>query len=75
MGSPADSVVKNPLANAGDAGSIPGLGRSSGEENGNPLPYFCLENFSGRGIYRAIVFGVTESDTTERLTLILSLCI
>ena len=40
-------VVKNPLANAGDTrdmGSIPGLGRSSGGGNGNPLQYSCLEN-------------------------------
>jgi len=37
-------VVKNPPANAGDAGSIPGLGRSPGEENGNPFQYSCLGN-------------------------------
>ena len=36
--------VKNPPANAGDVGSIPGLGRSPGEENVNPLQYSCLEN-------------------------------
>ena len=36
------SVVKNSLANAGGTGSIPGLGRSSGEGNGNPLQYSCL---------------------------------
>ena len=41
---PGGSVVKNPSANAGDAGSIPGSGRSSGEGNGNPLQYSCLEN-------------------------------
>ena len=38
------SVVKNPMADAGDAGSIPGSGRSPGKENGNPLQYSCLEN-------------------------------
>jgi len=38
------SVVKNLLASAGDTGSIPGLGRSPGEGNGNPLQYSCLEN-------------------------------
>ena len=43
MGFPGDTVVKNPPANAGDAGSIPGLGRSPGEENGNSLQYSCLE--------------------------------
>ena len=39
-------MVKNPLANAGDAGSIPGSGRSPGEGNGNPLQYSCLEGYS-----------------------------
>ena len=39
------SMVKNPPANAGDVVSIPGLGRSPGEGNGNPLQYSCLENF------------------------------
>ena len=38
-----NSVVKNPSANAGDKGSIPGWGRSSGEGHGNPLQYSCLE--------------------------------
>ena len=37
-------MVKNLPANAGDGGSVPGLGRSPGEENGNPLQYCCLEN-------------------------------
>ena len=44
MGFPGGSVVKNPSANAGDAGLIPGLGRSPGERNGNPVQYSCLEN-------------------------------
>ena len=46
------SVIKNPLAsagNAGDAGSVLGLGRSPGEGNGNPLQYSCLENPMDRG--------------------------
>ena len=38
------SVVRNPLANTGDLGSIPGLGRSPGGGNGNPLQCSCLEN-------------------------------
>ena len=42
MGLPGGSVAKNPSANAGDVGSIPGSGRSSGEGNGNPLQYSCL---------------------------------
>ena len=48
-GFPGGSVVKNPPANAGDLGSIPGLGRSPGEGNGNPLQYSHLENSMDRG--------------------------
>ena len=61
-------VVKNPPANAGDirdTGLIRGLGRSSGEGNGNPLQCSCLENPLDRGAWRATVHKVTESDTTE----------
>ena len=58
-------MVKNLPANAGDAGSIPGSGRSHGEGNGNPLQYSCLENPINRGAWRATVHEVTESDTTE----------
>ena len=58
-------MVKNLPANTGDMGSIPGLGRSPGEENGNPLQYSCLENSMDRGAWRDIVHGVMkESDTT-----------
>ena len=46
---PGGSVVKNSPANSGDAGSVPGLGKSSGEGNGNPLQYSCLENPMDRG--------------------------
>ena len=46
---PGGSVVKNLPANAGDVNSIPGLGRSSGGGNGNPLQYSCLENPMDRG--------------------------
>ena len=49
MGFAGDSVVKNLPANAEDTGSIPGLGRSSGEGNGNLLQYSCLGNPMDRG--------------------------
>ena len=60
-------MVKSPPANAGDVGSFPGLGRSLGEGNGNPLQYFCLENPMDRGTWWATVHGFTESDTTEHV--------
>ena len=56
----------NPPASSGDAGLIPGSGRSPGEGNGNPLQYSCLENAMERGAWWATVHGVTESQT--RLT-------
>ena len=49
--------------NAGDLGSIPGLGRSPGEENGNPLQYSCLENPMDGEAWRATVHGVPKSRT------------
>ena len=51
MGFPGGSVVKNLPTNTGDTGSIPGLGRSPGEENGNPFWYSCLENPIDRGAW------------------------
>ena len=54
-------MVKNPPANAGDTGLIPGWGRSPGAENGNPLQYSCLENPMDRGTWQATVHGVTKS--------------
>ena len=65
--SPMAQVVKNPPANSGnarDAGSIPGLGRSPGEGNGNSLRYSCLENSMDRGAWQ----GHKESDTTEQVS-------
>ena len=44
LGFPGGSEVKASACNAGDLGSVPGLGRSPGEGNGNPLQYSCLEN-------------------------------
>ena len=60
-------MVKNPPANAGDTGSIPGLGRSAEEENGNPLQSSCLGNPMDSGAWGggASVHGVPgEPDTT-----------
>ena len=56
-------MVKNPPANAGDTGSIPGLGRSPGEGTGTPLQCSCLENPMDRGAWWAAVHGVTKSRT------------
>ena len=64
-GFPDGLVVKNTPANAGDTGSIPGLGRATGEGNGNPLQYSCLGNPIDRGVWGAAVHGFSkESDTT-----------
>ena len=51
---------KNTPANAGDMGSIPGLGRSPGEGNGNLRQYSCLENILNRGAWQATVSGVAR---------------
>ena len=59
-------LVKDPPANVGDArdmNSVPGLGRSSGDRNGNTLQYSCLENSMDRGAWQAIAHGVTKSWT------------
>ena len=56
-------VVKNPLAIVGDEGSVPGLGRSPGEGNGNPLQYSCLESPMNRGAWWATVHGIAKSWT------------
>ena len=63
---PGSTMVKDLCANAGDtrdAGSTPGLGRSPGEGNGNPLQYSCLENSMNRGALWATVLGITKSHT------------
>ena len=59
------SVVNNTPANAGDSGSVPGLGRSLGEGNGNLLQLSCLGNPMDRGVWQVTVHGVAEElDTT-----------
>ena len=62
-GFPGGSVVNNPTANAGDTGSIPGLGRCPGGGNGTTLQYLCLENSVGSGAWWAAVYGVSQSWT------------
>ena len=59
LGFPSGTLVKNPPANAGDTGLIPGLGRSPGEGNGYPLQHTCLENFMDRGGWWATAYAVT----------------
>ena len=59
-GFPGGSDGKEPACNVGDPGLIPGLGRSPGEGNDNPLPYSCLENSMGS---QATVHGVAKSQT------------
>ena len=60
MGFPCSSVGEESACNAGDLGSIPGLGRFPGEGNGNPLQYSCLENPMDRGAWLATVHGVSR---------------
>ena len=69
MGFPSGSVVKNLPANAGNWGSIPGLGRSPEEENGSPLQYSCLENPMDKGAWLVTVHGVSrvEHDFSTKL--------
>ena len=62
-GFPGFSVVKNPPANAGDTGSIPGSERPHGEGHGNTLQYSCLENSMDKGAWRATANGVAKSQT------------
>ena len=68
MGFLGGSNGEKSACNAGDVGSIPGLGRSTGEGNGYPLQYSCMENSMDRGAH-----GVTESDTTELLNCTIAL--
>ena len=62
-------MVKNPPANAGDAGLISGWRRSPGEGNGNPLQYSDLENSMDRGGWWLQSMGVTELDMTQQLSI------
>ena len=63
QGFPGGSEVKASACSAGDLGSIPGLGRSPGEGNGNPLQYSCLENPMDGGAWWITFHGVAKSRT------------
>ena len=62
-GFPGGLDDKASVYNVGDLGSIPGLERSPGEGDGNPLQYYCLENLMDRGAWQATVHGVAKSQT------------
>ena len=72
QGFPGGSGGKESTCSVGDLGSSPRWGRSSGEGNGKPLQYSCLENPMNRGAWRAPKRGPKELDTTEKLTRSLS---
>ena len=63
IGLPCSSNGKDSACDSGDQGSIPESGRSSGEGNGNPLQYSCLENSMDREALWAIVCGVAKNQT------------
>ena len=63
QGFPGGSDGKESACNAGDRGSMPGLGRSPGEGNGNPLQYSCLENPMDRRVQPVIVHGFAKTET------------
>ena len=67
-GFPGGSEGKASACNAGDPGLIPGMGRSPGEGNGNPLQYSCLENPMDRGAWWATVHGVAIAKSRTRLS-------
>ena len=64
-GFPGGSDSKESACSVGDPGSIPGSGRFSGEVNGNPLQYSCLENPMDRGAWVTVVYRVTALGVTE----------
>ena len=74
QGFPGASVIKNSPTNAGDAGSIPGRGRSPGGGHDNPLQYSCLENPRDRGAWSATDHGVVKSRTRLSIHMLLHTC-
>ena len=67
MGFPSGADSKESACNAGDPGSIPGLGRYPGEGNGNPFQYSCLENSRNRGDLWATVHGIATEANAKSL--------
>ena len=67
LGFPGGSDSKDSVCNIGNPGSIPGLGRSPAEGNGNPLQYCGLENLMDRGAWWALVHGVAKSWTPANI--------
>ena len=65
-GLPCSSDSKESVCSSGDLGSVPRLGRSLWEGNGNPLHYSCLENSMDRGAWWATIHGVAKSQTQKR---------
>ena len=63
LGFPGGSEDKESICNAGDLGLIPVTGRSTGEGNGYPLQYSCLENSMDRGAWWAVVHGIAKNPT------------
>ena len=61
MGFPGSSAGKESACNAGNLGSIPGLGRSPGGGHGNPFQYSCLKNPMDRGAWRATVYSIAKN--------------
>ena len=69
VGFPCSSVIKESAYSEGDPGSIPGLGRYPGEENGNPLQYSGLEkSMDRRALWGYSPWGRKKLDMTEQLT-------
>ena len=68
LGFTGGSAGKESVCNAGDLGLIPGLGRSPGEGNGNPLQCSGLENPKDRGAWWASIYGVAKSQTQLSLS-------
>ena len=74
MGFPSGTVVKDLPTNAGGMSSISGSGISPGEGNGNPLQYSCLENSLDRGVWQAIVHGITKNLTWLSMHICIHYC-